>query len=190
MEIGNSYATVNVEEDANFVLRDNLLINNSSDSARVNNSIIELLEIVSLNIYGNMTLVNNFFKDEHNGIGALIPSTIWINSTTPNRNLLNIGSGIVKVEALKPYDEISKRNTLFGMYLRSQSLVTQLSATSFNENNRIENVAIGNHLRELTTGIVVANNNFVKSTEVAEKSFTASTFSNAIIKHIKEIKTM
>ena len=34
-------------------------------------------------------------------------------------------------------------------------------------------------MRNITTGIVVANNNFTKSTEVAEKSFKASTYSNA-----------
>ena len=69
---------------------------------------------------------------------------------------------------------------MFGLYpLQTNVILNQIAGTTFNQENYIEDNAIGNENSVLTTGNIMHNNNFTLSNEIAENSFKASTYSNA-----------
>ncbi|MBR4314641.1 MAG: InlB B-repeat-containing protein [Lachnospiraceae bacterium] len=164
-------SSVNVEEDGTLEFSGNIV---KSLDANTIEAIYDNDGTSTANIYGNLTIINNEFEDT-NGL-----TNVATSFRNPNNSTLKIGNGKVLIHDIKPSREADKDVNHYGLYSAMNSFMTQATGTSFNEENYIENVALSSG-----TGIVMANDNFVKDTLVAEKSFKASTISNANYKAYK-----
>ncbi|MBR4314769.1 MAG: hypothetical protein IKP66_07665, partial [Lachnospiraceae bacterium] len=166
-------STITIEENATLNLTNNILRGTSTSSAGIAVYMMYSTN-ATLIAYGNLNIKNNYYKHEHNH--GLVPASLWGSNSCE----FNIGSGKIDIENLIPYDEASKAVNTYGIYSNKQRFMHQTDGTVFNEENIFEDVALSSG-----TGIFMENDNFVKDTKVAEKSFTASTASNIYYKAYK-----
>ncbi|MBR4314657.1 MAG: hypothetical protein IKP66_07095, partial [Lachnospiraceae bacterium] len=165
---------------------DNNIVNN-----RINGSVFNTHTAILNQENGSINISDNIFKvntEEGSALkitadsslkGAFTAESNKFEKTTDTAKTsiirvynsdLNIGDGIINV---------SDNEDSFGMYSDKQGFMRQLDATTFNTENYIENIALINGTGDLISGAVTANDNFTLSNDVAEKSFDASTVSNA-----------
>lgn len=168
MAVAN-YSSVTVSENANFNIVGNTITVDTN--LALNN--ISALSFTGTNAdifaNGNFTIKDNYYREIVNYPNQV--SGIWVNSSV---RTFRIGNNRLYIEKLKPYDDATLGRDIYGIYSNKQSLITQTTGTTFNEDNYFEAVALS-----VGAGILMANNSFTKDSKVAEKSFIAATYSNA-----------
>ncbi|MBR4314686.1 MAG: hypothetical protein IKP66_07240, partial [Lachnospiraceae bacterium] len=176
-----SKSIINVNNSGNVTIEDNANVEISDNEVQISTTNIDSIVYMSgtapmLNVKGNLNVIDNkavgTVTKTAKGIGA-----IGIENATNPR--INFGNGILIVKDNISNNDISTRNHMFGMYSLSERFMYQLDGTTFNAENYIEEIALVDNAGNLKKGAIVADNNFTLSNEVAEKSFKASTISDA-----------
>ena len=169
---------VDIEENAivNMKYNEVILSNDVSGKANYQQGVLCLEQANPvLNIYGDLNITDNVATGSTIKTNYSVGGIIAISTTTAR---VNLGNGKLIVKDNKSHNDIDVHNHMFGMYSVMPNLIYQMSGTTFNEENYIEDIAIGDDAGVLTTGNIMPNNNFTKDNSVATKSFIASTFSN------------
>ena len=162
-------AVLNIEENGSIdIENNNLKITNTPETVRP--AIIYTQQGSNINNYGDMTVKDNHVKC--NVTGQRNYSALRM---TGNNSFLNIGSGATKI-----YSPIATATNVktFGVYSTKDIFIKQIAGTTFNENNYFADIIITDDTAVTERTGTIMSTGFVKSTEVAEKSFKASTYSN------------
>ena len=165
-------ATINIKESSSVSIYNNELQISESRS----DSLISFTDLDgALNVKGDLFITNNIAS------GSVIKTSNDISAISiyGSNQRINLGSGRLYVANNKSNYDVSTLNHMYGIYSKIESFMYQMPETSFNLNNYIEEIALVDTSGTLKTGNIMADNNFTFDTKLAEKSFKASTISNA-----------
>ncbi|MBR4314743.1 MAG: hypothetical protein IKP66_07535, partial [Lachnospiraceae bacterium] len=131
----------------------------------------ETSRIPTVNLYGNLYVVNNSFV----GAGSITPTrfdytpaAVFLGYTSK----LNLGNGVLKVYGNTIDNDTHEFNKMYQLFSKMPdgNFINQLDGTTFNENNFVNGIGFVSGTGPIMTG-------FTKDNSVAEKSFIAATYS-------------